>query len=299
MDHAEAQRWISDWSRGRLDAARARAIEAHVRDCPECAAAAEAAVGLDAEGRRLAAEPAAHPASETLARYVETPGELGTAALARVGAHVRACASCREDVALMREAAAPAWWRAIRSWLAVPGAPVRALQPALALSALLLAYPAWVGLVEHPRERANAERRLHESEARARDVARAAPPAAAPRGGGVAALVLRGATRGGDELPVLRLRAGQALQPVLVDAAPPGPRLAIALVREPGTRVWAIEGQSEDFWDPVNELLGMQVPADLLTPGDYRLELGVAAGGTPKVTARFRVSAAPPGAASR
>jgi len=288
MDHAEAQRLISDWARGRLDAARAREVEAHARGCADCTSAAEAAAGLEAESRRLAAEAAPHPAPEALARYVEAPEESSTLELARIAAHVRACGRCREDLEIARASAAPAWWRAVRAWLAAPAGPLRALQPALALAALLLVYPAWIGLVESPREIAAANRRAREADARARAGAVAAP---APRGGGIAVLVLRGATRGSDDLPELRPRPGQVLQPVLVDANMPGTTVAVTLVREPGTRVWQAEGPREQFWDPANALFGMLVPAAALAPGEYRLELAPAAGAAPQVTARFRVPA--------
>jgi hypothetical protein len=296
MEHTDAHPLISDWARGRLDAAAARAVESHVRICHACAEAAEAAAGLDAESRRLAESPSAHPSSDALARYVATPDEESTATLARVGAHLRDCDDCREDVTLMREASSPAWWRALQSWFAVPGAPARLLQPALAIAAVVLAYPAWVGLVEYPRARVAAERRAIEAEARATAEAEARARAAtpvAPRGGGVAALVLRGATRGGDAVPVLRLRAGQTLQPVLLDAALPAGRVVVTLVREPDTRVWSIEGPREEFWDSANALAGLLVPAAVLTPGDYRLELASAAGASPFVTTRFRVLPTP------
>lgn len=298
MDHADAQRHVSDWARGRLDAARAREVAEHAKTCADCTAAAEAVARLEAEGRRLAADAAPHPSAETLARYVALPGESSTLELARVGVHLRECATCREDTELARAAAAPAWWRAVQSWLAAPSAPLRTLQPALAVAVVLLAYPAWLGLVEYPRARAAAERpspRLGpEVGAPANPV-----PATAPRGGGVSALVLRGATRGGDELPVLWLRTGQLLQPVLVDATLTGTRVAVSLVREPGGIVWDAAGPREEFWDPANSLFGLLVPAEVLTPGKYRLELAAGPGSPPEVTARFRVVVAPGEPAAR
>ena len=92
----------------------------------------------------------------------------------------------------------------------------------------------------------------------------------------------------------MRLRAGQMLQPVLVDATLPAGRVAIALIREPEARAWSIEGTREEFWDPANALVGVMIPTDVLTPGDYRLELATAPGRTPFLTARFRVQPASP-----
>jgi hypothetical protein len=298
MDHGQAVPLISEWARGRLDAARSREVEAHVRVCRTCQQAAEAAARLAAEAQRLRRDAGAHPASDELARYVETPQGESIATLARVGVHLRDCPPCREDVALLRAAAAPAWRRGVRAWLGAPGAPMRALQPALAVLAALLVYPAWLGLVEYPRERTAAEHRIQDAESRARAEAdaRAAAgrtPAPVARGGGIAALVLRGATRGPADVPVVRLRRGQAFQPVLVDATPPAGRLSIALVREPEAVVWTAEGPREDFWDDANQLIGALIPAEALAPGEYRLEVRPAAGAPPALVARFRVVATP------
>ena len=301
MDHADARQLISDWARGRLDASRAQEVAEHTKSCADCTAAAEAVARLEAEGRRLATGVSPHPSPETLARYVALPGESSTLELASVGVHLRECATCREDVDLVRAAAAPEWWRAVQSWLASPPASMRGLQPALAAAVVLLAYPAWLGLVEYPRARAAAERPA--SQAGPAPVAgagaRANPEAAAPRGSGVSALVLRGATRGGDDLPVLWLRPGQLLQPVLVDATLTGSQVAVSIVREPGGGVWDTRGPREEFWDPVNSLFGILVPAAVLTPGQYRLELAAGPGAPPEVTARFRVVLAPGEPAAR
>jgi hypothetical protein len=288
MNHEQSVPLVSDWARGRLEAARAREVEAHVRICHACSEAAEVAAGLGAEAERLAAPGSAHPSSVALARYVEMPEDESTAALARIGAHLLGCQDCREDVALMREARAPGWWRSLRSWVAVPGAPARLLQPALAVAAVLLAYPAWVGLVEYPRTRAAAEQRLREAEARAAS----RPPAPPPpdlQGGGVAALVLRGATRSGAAVPTLRLRGGQDLQPVLVDVALPAGPLVATVLHDDGRPAWSVQGPRDEFWDATNQLAGFLVPARALPPGDYRLELRSPDDRAPFLTARFRV----------
>lgn len=80
---------------------------------------------------------------------------------------------------------------------------------------------------------------------------------------------------------------------MLLDATLPAGNVAIALVREPDARVWTIEGPREDFWDAQNALVGLLVPADVLTPGNYRVELGAAPGRAPSFTARFRVLPSP------
>ena len=212
MTHEQAMPLVSDWARGALDADRARAVESHVSQCLECQASAVAARGLHAEAARLVHTPSAHPSSDALAEYVNDPHAASITALARIGAHVRACPACREDVALMRAASRPAWWRAVLSAWEMPGGRARWLQPALAACALLLALPAWRGLVELPRERAALEQRVLQAEqarvraeARVRDLAPASMPAI--RGGGVAALVLQGVARNATALPTLKLLA--------------------------------------------------------------------------------------------
>jgi putative zinc finger protein len=294
LTHEQAMPLVSDWARGALDADRSRAVEEHVRICVECQAAAEAAGGLHAEAVRLARTPSAHPSSDALAQYVSEPQAASIATLARVGAHVRGCEPCGEDVALMREASRPAWWRAVRAAWDAPGSTARWLQPALAVCALLLAFPAWRGLVELPREHATAERRVHDADAaRSRAEDRAdrltSESRLAIRGGGVAALVLQGAARAAGPPPTLRLRSGQLLQPVLLDVSPPAGELRLQLVRANGTIAWSAGGPREEFWDEANRLIGLLVPTAALTAGEYRIEARRADDPAPFFTARFRV----------
>ena len=294
MTHEQAMPLVSDWARGALDAARAREVEEHVRICAECQAAAEVAGGLHAEAARLTRTPSAHPSSDALAQYVSEPQAASIATLARVGAHVRECDACGEDVTLMREASRPAWWRAVRAAWEAPGAPARWLQPALAMCALLLAFPAWLGLVELPRERAAAERRFHDADqarARAEDRAEhfAFESTRAIRGGGVAALVLQGAARAAGPVPTLRLRSGQILQPLLLDVTSPAGGLRLALVRADGSIAWTAAGPRVEFWDEANRLIGLLVPPTVLMEGEYRIEAGRDDESAPFFTARFRV----------
>ncbi len=296
MTHGEASPLVSDWARGALDETRASAVERHVRECVQCQDAAAAARALDSEAGRIRSAPQRHPSSDTLARYVVVPDDEPIASLAQIAVHLHGCDDCRGDVVLMREASAPGWWRSIRASLGtIPLAP-RMLQPALAAGLLLLVVPAWNGLVDAPRERATSAQLLRDAEegrARAESEARElASRASEPeRGGGVAALVLRGATRAGEEKPSVRLRAGQRLQPLLLDVVPPPGALAIRLMRESGGEAWSVAGPREEFWDDSNRLVGVLVPAEVLPPGDYRLELASSPGAAAFFSSSFQVAA--------
>lgn len=296
LTHEQAVPLVSDWARGVLDDAQSRAVEEHVLLCGECRAVAEAAGGLHAEAERLARTPSAHPSADALAQYVTEPQIASTLTLARVGAHVRGCDPCREDVALMREASRPVVWRALRAWWEEPGSGARRLQPALALAAILLCFPAWRGLVELPRQRAASEQRIRDAD-RARERAETMvreltiQPAPALRGGGVAALVLQGTLRDAGALPTLRLRSGQPLQPVLLDVSPPRGELHVTLVHANGSVAWTASGPRGEFWDEANRLMGLLVPTDVLTPREYQIEVREGENRTPFFVSRFRVAA--------
>jgi hypothetical protein len=295
MDHQTASPLVSDWVRGELDTERAALIERHVAGCRECRDAAEAVRALLVEAGRVRLAAAAHPPADTLARYVAAPGDEPFATLAGVAIHLQGCAPCRDDVALMREASVPGWWRPIRAWFSSVPPPPRALQPAFAAAVLLLIVPAWFGIVEAPRQRVESEGRVRAAEeARVRAEAEVAQITARakepPRGGGMSALVLRGATRSAAEAPSVRLRAGQALQPLLLDAAPPpGASLTVRLLGADGAIVWSASGAREEFWDEANRLVGVLVPSAALAPGEHRVELLSGPDESPFFAATFRV----------
>jgi hypothetical protein len=298
MDHQEASPLVSDWVRGELARDRAALVERHVDGCRECRDAAEAARSLVAEAGRVRRAAVAHPPADTLARYVTAPQEEPFASLAGVAIHLQACAPCREDVALMREAATPGWWRPLRAWFASAPLLPRPLQPAFAAAVLLLIVPAWFGVVEGPRQRAESERRVRSAEdARVRAEAEVAQISARakepPRGGGVVALVLRGATRSAEAPPALRLRADQALQPLLLDVTPPDVPLTARLLAADGSVAWSASGAREEFWDEANQLVGVLVPAALLQPGEHRVELSADPDGPAFFSAAFHVLPSP------
>jgi hypothetical protein len=80
---------------------------------------------------------------------------------------------------------------------------------------------------------------------------------------------------------------------VLLDAALPPGRVRVSLIREPAGEVWSAEGEREEFWDEANGVVGLLIPADALTPGDFRLELHSASDAPPLFTGRFRVHREP------
>ncbi|MGQ0722788.1 MAG: zf-HC2 domain-containing protein [Candidatus Eiseniibacteriota bacterium] len=294
MDHQEASPLVSDWVRGELGGSRAALVERHVAGCRECRDAAEAVRALVAEAGRMRGAAVAHPPADTLARYVTAPREEPFASLAGVAIHLQGCAPCREDVALMREASVPGWWRPIRAWFASAPPLPRALQPAFAAAVVLLIVPAWFGIVDAPRQRAESEGRVRAAEeARAKAESEAAflaqRAAEAPRGGGVAALVLRGATRSAEEAPTLWLRADQALQPLLLDVTPPDAPITVRLVGADGVIAWSASGARDEFWDEANRLVGVLVPAALLQPGEHRVELSAGPDEPAFFSAAFRV----------
>lgn len=275
LDHRQAAPLIVDWVRGRLDGASAREVETHAGGCTMCQEAAEAAAHLDAESRRLENSATPHVSSDALARYVETPHDEPIATLARIGSHVRTCPTCQEDVTLMRAAVAPSWSRSVGAWFGGLSWSFRPLRLAFPILAILLAYPAWLGLVEYPRYRASRT------------------PGMSVSGGGTATLVLRGGTRGGDDRPAVRLRKDQLLQPVFLDTSLPAGSVYIRLIDETGRDVWRAAGDRDTFWDEANRLVGALIPTEVLDVGDFRLELRTMRDGSPVFTGGFRVLPGP------
>jgi hypothetical protein len=120
------------------------AFRDHYPRCAECAAEVRAWTELHI---RLEAGHAGHPEPLLLQRYEEEPERLGDAERARVAAHLRSCAACRDELAALRSfdpaglatpAAAPAPGRAgLRELL---GSLRRVLwHPAFAYAVVLLA----------------------------------------------------------------------------------------------------------------------------------------------------------------
>ncbi|HUK62236.1 MAG TPA: hypothetical protein VLV15_02845 [Dongiaceae bacterium] len=282
MDHELAATRITDWVSERLPAAEAEGVAAHVRTCASCAAAAEAARALR-NAAREALPRTSHLDPVTLARYTLTPDDLTVAEIGRCRAHLDECPECAREHELVRAANAPSLTRTLASWLPPATEPRAVLAPALAVLAVLLAVPAYQGLVTLPRERAR-----HAGQAASSAPAPAAGPVAWA-GGGVETLILESATRGGATVPAIRLRAGQPAEPVLLECdRPPGDTVTVRLTDVRGGLVWSRVAAISEIWDPRHHVVSLLLPAAALDPGEYLLVLVTGRDGT-HASARFRI----------
>lgn len=307
MDHEQATTLITDRARGKLDSGLSADLDSHLRGCVECQGALEASAALEAQIRSRGPEYLSpHPPAEDVAAYAVFPARLPTARLAAVALHVRACPICEVEASTARRSLSGAWWRGFKaSTLGAEPLPARALlAPALAVLALALLYPAYLGTVRYPaalRERDQATvavdslRGIHET------VRPKSAPSIAPSAGGVASLVLAGPSRESrPAVPVIRLHADQPYLHVVIDhpsaaearAARRPLEITIMRVGET-TPIWRVEGNAASLWDEGLQAAGVVVPADRLPPGTYRLELRVDPG-DPDFTAEFRVQQAVP-----
>ena len=136
VEHEEAASRLSDLVFERLDPDSATQVEAHAESCSECREVMDLMRQLHTEaalhGSILFAE---HPRSEDLVKFATADDELSTNALAQIANHVRTCADCTEEAALVRDAMAStdAWWRKLLSPLLYPGRGGASLIPKLAV----------------------------------------------------------------------------------------------------------------------------------------------------------------------
>jgi hypothetical protein len=294
VDHERAVSHVAELAAGRLEPALAAEVRAHVAACETCRGVLRAAEAVHLEVREHgAALFGDHPAPEAIARFALEPGALGVAERAGLAAHVRACPRCAGEASQARAAAATAWMRAPRAWWVGARGPAPWLAPALGALALVLAWPAWQGLVEMPRLEARLAR---EAQAR-REAERARVPqvAPAPPGGAARSLVLSEASRsGGAPAASVALAPGQGMVPVLMDldlsGEPPGRAVRASVRRVGGTEVWALESTAGEVWDARARVIGLLVPASALAPGEHELRLAWRPGGE-FFRAAFRVEA--------
>ena len=301
MEHRDAAPLLIDHVRGRLEGESARTMESHVATCAECRGLAETIRRVDHE---ISAHGAAlferHPTSDDLARWALAADSLPTEILARLGGHVNACPTCRREAELARRAATPSLATALAGrarGLAGEGMGGW-LKPALAVAAILLAWPAWQGLVAVPALRREvAETRAELDAARERE--RAVTPAPEVSGGAGRIVVLGGAMRSTGDGPAVALAEGQAVLPVLIDleSAPAlldadGQLDATLVPAGGGAAVFALRASATALRDPAMRTLTLLVPTSRLSPGAWRLELRRAgAAGAPLYAATFRITA--------
>jgi hypothetical protein len=296
MDHTTAEPLLEEFVAGKLTPERAAEVESHVRGCAECAPHADLLRGIR---REVAARGEAlftpHLTSDELARLELRAETLSVADVARFGAHVRACPTCAAERKMIRDSAGPAPWRAFLAWLSTADQPSAWLRPALGLLVVLLAWPAWLGMVEYPRAREDAAAARAEAEK-----AHVVPPPGALvpagttiwNGGAAAVLILAGATRGSAATPpATRLKPGQPGLTIVTDRRLTQPdSLLVTLWDDQHRLVWKQPVTASELWDASARVTSVMIPAGNLTPpGDYSIEIGPAAG-PPQFQARFRIS---------
>jgi hypothetical protein len=236
-----------------------------------------------------------HPRAGEIARWAQTPEAMPEAPRLEIERHVRACPTCATEAASARDAAATAWRRALAARLArADEAPASAwLRAVPVLAAVALAFPAYLGLVELPRERERARAALEERGALVPpEPAPVSPrPVADPWSGAARTLVLSGATRAEGPVPSISPRPGQPYIPIVlgVEGLPGTGPLFVSITDAGGTEAWSGRPEVASLWDPANRVGTLLVPTALLPPGDYRIDLRSRPGAGPLFSARFRV----------
>lgn len=235
-----------------------------------------------------------HPPAEDLARLATGDPDLDPATRGRLTAHAQACPTCAREVDLAREADRTAWARAPQAWIRQGAHGVGLLRPALAVLAALLVFPAYLGLVRYPEQRAESHRLEAELDRAQRPVT---PPPGPPWGGAAPLLFLSGPERSGSSTPTVTLRPGQPYLAVLVAYDPregTSDSIEVRIVRASDrATVWRSRARSDELWDPALEALTVLVPAEGWLPGAYRLELAWGRRADPRFVAPFQVRRAP------
>ena len=151
LDHEEAKHLLSDYVMGELSSDDAAELQAHASDCQDCR---EIVISMGIVKEELETYGPvlfeSHPDADHLVHYALGDSGLSTDELATIGAHVSACPDCREAVEITRRAHTHAqrWWRKLVSPFMVPSfTTTPAFQLAAVVLVLVLAYPAYRGLV--------------------------------------------------------------------------------------------------------------------------------------------------------
>lgn len=259
MDHETARDRLTELALGHLDEATARRVEAHAAECTDCREQLRFVRVLgEALHDRAEEVLGTHPDAEDLARVaLDEPG-LTIDERARVGAHVRTCAVCRDALEMARGSTDPGWWRrARRSMRGAGGAAVAGLMVgAVAVAAL------WF-----------------------------AAPGPAPVSLTAPTLALDGVTRTPGELPLLALGADDRMAIVVIAVDPWNVRT------EPGDfdveisldDDWSRTTPASDLWSDALERTRLVLPRSALSDGSHTLRLRAADDGTLIHEGRFEV----------
>jgi len=324
MNHERAAELLTEFLQGRVAGVAAEEIAAHLQGCAECAAAAEtfrllkegAAETVGALDGGGANDPQSqHPTTEEIATFSIVPKRLGESSMLRVRAHIETCGRCAEEVEITRGAAAltssavPASVKSAARGSRSPWRGIHTLALAASIGALLLAYPAFRGLVDLPVETENAAR-LNEETAHLRGEAddlrrslnrlREEADRSRAWSGAVPLPVLTSRYRGAQsEATVIRVQPGQpfvpiAVLPVLPSGAAAGDSFTFEIRREGGDPVWKLDLTAGRIRDELraSKVVTFLISTATLSAGHYELRLQ--AGGPterePIFVAPFRVT---------
>lgn len=315
MDHRSASEQLSDLVLGTVPETVAPSLWAHVGGCLECQQVLETMgfvrrAGLLENGSRSAADAPArsrHPRAEDIVQYALGDRDQEPSRRAEVTQHLLTCHECRREVDLT--------WRAerrARSPLRMLTRPWRVPMPeartlgwvAAAAAALVLAYPAYLGVTELPATRRAAAARgselasLLEREGSLRRELGERAREASETAGPVRLLYLRPATRGTAGEPTITIPSGQRYLPIVLDhdigqlaKTRPNDRLEVRVTRDSDTApAWREEYAVARLWDPASQAVSLLVPVAALKSGQYRLELRDPATGRPRVVSGFAIA---------
>ena len=310
MNHEEARTILSDLLAGQLEESEAASAWEHVAACLECRQVLPVVFQVrSAVATRGAAVFSAHPPAEDIVLFATADPELSTPAMARIGSHVRSCPDCQSAVELTRraDAATGSTRKPARGVARIPRS-VLMFAPALAIVVALLAYPAYRGIVVFPelqRAHETTARDLEKLQSDARELRgelarRVNEPKTQSWAGPMRLLFLPATTRGTPSEPAVEHASGRLYQPIVVQHRPfagdrPEGTIEVSVLRDNDEKVWSEQRPVSDWWDSAHASLVLLVPAAVLEPGRYRLE--IRRDGEPSYASAFIVT--PPSAAAR
>jgi len=293
MTHEEASLILVDRFAERLDAVTAARVDDHVAACDVCVGALETLRVLrGSSGSGAGTDRSPHLPIERIAELALDFAREGRADGGPDVAHLSTCPTCAAEVDACRASVAEA-----RTGLSVAaGAGRRRLRPffpsalAAALVVAVLGYPAYIGLVELPRARRQAEaawasaaRSQSEASSLREAIEKERAAAPTPDKGEIVLALYLDATRGAQgRTPAMELQPGARvvtilLEPVVPRAAAESEPLRFEIRDREGRVVWSSEttaGAIRDRHGWTDRLLTLLVPASALSPGGYTLSLG-------------------------